>query len=514
MPQPVRPTGQIRPPAQENLLTLLCHSDEYGRLVIGLATPEMFDGVYRLIAEKAFAYWRTQDCAPGPHIADLVDDILGDRSDGRGDTIRRIFQSMVLLSDSINAEYVISDIQKTLRLAALKGGLLDAVEAVNAGADSIEAAETILDNLLRARTVAFNAGIIGLAHPDRIRAYIHDRQIEFTTGIDALDKAGAVPMRKRLLLLIGGKGRGKSWGLIHFAKKALLAGFKVAHISIENDEDECLVRYNQAIFALPIHRLDQQVALRINSHADAANSRVSSHRYSPDFALAEAVVPDSTDPGSNIVPMAAARLEARWAEYGDRLTRNLVIRQFPSNTLTPALLAGYLDTLDQVHGFVPDMLVVDTPKNMKIDANDRRGSIGLNMEETRAIGVDRNIAVIAAHQLNREGYDRHVARSTHVGEDWSVVHTADTVIVHSATDQELRSGLARLFVEHVRGGADKFEVVVTHNYAIGQFAIYSKRMPWRYDDPDYIAIRGEAERLTQGTTDDNRRPPDGGEPHP
>ena len=43
---------------QEDLITMLCHSDAHGKVVAGLVDPELFDGDYKLIAERVIEYWK------------------------------------------------------------------------------------------------------------------------------------------------------------------------------------------------------------------------------------------------------------------------------------------------------------------------------------------------------------------------------------------------------------------------------------------------------------------------
>jgi hypothetical protein len=168
-----------------------------------------------------------------------------------------------------------------------------------------------------------------------------------------------------------------------------------------------------------------------------------------------------------------------------RRADNLVIKRFPNRSLTVAMLAGYLDRLDQVEHFNPDIICLDYAKLMKVSSHnhqDFRLSLGENMERLRALAVERNLALVTADQLNRKGYGSEQARSMHIGEDWSQVHTADIVLTHSATDAELRHGLCRIYVDHARTEADKFGILVSQNFTIGQFGLQSAFLPANYYD--------------------------------
>jgi hypothetical protein len=60
--------------------------------------------------------------------------------------------------------------------------------------------------------------------------------------------------------------------------------------------------------------------------------------------------------------------------------------------------------------------------------------------------------------------------------------TADTVLTYSQTDAERKQGLARLFVAAARTEEDRFEILLSQNYEIGQYALSSIRLGSRYFD--------------------------------
>jgi hypothetical protein len=86
------------------------------------------------------------------------------------------------------------------------------------------------------------------------------------------------------------------------------------------------------------------------------------------------------------------------------------------------------------------------------------------------------------HQANREGAKAKQVHSTHIGEDWSVVQTCDAVLTLSATDPERAMGLARLYVAKARTDRDRFSMLLTQNYDIGQFCLSASLMPTNYEE--------------------------------
>jgi hypothetical protein len=52
---------------QENLLTLLFHYDKAGKKVADAIDPNLFEGDYRVFAERAIEYWKKYQKAPQQH---------------------------------------------------------------------------------------------------------------------------------------------------------------------------------------------------------------------------------------------------------------------------------------------------------------------------------------------------------------------------------------------------------------------------------------------------------------
>ena len=84
------------------------------------------------------------------------------------------------------------------------------------------------------------------------------------------------------------------------------------------------------------------------------------------------------------------------------------------------------------------------------------------------------------HQSNRAGAGSAKVTDVHVGEDFSVVQTVDKSITYSQTEQEKKLNLARLYVSKNRNDEDKFTVLISQAYGIGQFCLESTMMHSKY----------------------------------
>lgn len=83
---------------QENIITLLAHNDTHGRVIAGMIKPQLFEGEYRVFAERMVDYWERYGEAPKYHINDLFEDIISDPKNRKARTYQRIIASMADLA--------------------------------------------------------------------------------------------------------------------------------------------------------------------------------------------------------------------------------------------------------------------------------------------------------------------------------------------------------------------------------------------------------------------------------
>lgn len=477
---------------QQNLITLLCHSDEQGKIVANLIDPNLFEGDYRVIAERAITFWRQHDEAPKLHTPDLVADVLDDPSNRRAKTYTRILHQMAELAGTVNSKYVVQELSAFVRLQKLKSAIVESAEQINKEQHiAIPEIEAIWEKLLRSQQIGFDAGT-KLNDLEGLFKYLEAGTTEFRLGIPALDARHIAPMRKALIVLLGAAKRGKSWWLINVGKAAFVDRKRVLHITLEMPEEEVQLRYIQSLFSLTKRQATEAIEVtkfkwKTRAGRDEKEfDGFTTYDVTPDFALTDR--------------KARGKLEKLFAHFGAR-SANIRIKQFPGRTLTPAMLRGYLDTLEITENFIPDILILDYVKIMKTNDREVRLSIGHNFEDVRAICVERNIAGVTVHQVSKLGAQAALISQYGVAEDWSIIATADGVLVLASTDAEKAHGLARLGVTNWRGEDDsRPPLLLTQSYQIGQFVIDSMVMRSKYFDmlKRYVGDNDEAPEADDG----------------
>jgi KaiC/GvpD/RAD55 family RecA-like ATPase len=441
----------------ENLLTCLCHDPKNGRIVANLVNPELFEGDYREFAEKAVEYWRRFDQPPGAHMSDLVADVLEDKDNRRAPTFRRIIVSMIELSETINTGYVLEELRKFTRLQKLKDAITKSAEKITSQQEmAIDDVEAMWHDILKVSEQQFDLGT-SLTDVVKITEGLGEDDIqEFATGIYELDRRGIVPRRGEATLFLAPKGRGKSWACIHVAKTNLQKRKKVVHVSLEMDEIQLGRRYYQSLFSAT--KRDAVVKVPILRKDRGEVTAIEHEDVEAEFTFRSKILHDEI---------------MNHSEPLGRRFENLRIKRFPTRGLTVRQLDGYLDMLEQVDGFIPDLLILDYIGIMKTDARDLRISLSTTFEDLRGLLVRRNLAGFIPQQTTRASVNARIVKPTDIAEAFALVHTADQAITMSQTEFEKKLGVARLFVGHARDEMDEFGCIITQHYGLGQFCLDS-----------------------------------------
>ncbi len=452
---------------QENLVTLISHSDTHGKIVVNLIEPALFDGELRIIAERCIDYWRQHNQAPKQHTQDLVADIIDGPHKGKAQTYNNILIAMLELSESINAEYVIGEISTHHRTQRLKDAIWRSAQRLEAGGRlAVLEVEEILNDLLHTREVDFKPGLY-LSNYQRVIENLQSQQSEFVTGIEEFDKRKFVPARGATTLFLAPTGRGKSWYLIDQGARAFLQHKKIAHITLELSEDLTAQRYYQRLFAMPKRPEDRFITTTLKVDKLGRFENAEYEDFQPDFTFSD--------------PSIVDEFQTRVSHMGTRFN-NIIIKKFPMRSLTMNGLRAYLDNLEIVEKFIPDMLILDYIGVTRTDAKDHTNSLGRNGEEFKGICEERNVAGITAQQTGRVSASSTTVSMTQISEAWTLTNSADQVAVFSCTDAEHKYGLARIYIAKARSEEDHFGVLITQNYRIGQFCLDSMLLESRYFD--------------------------------
>lgn len=455
------PDDRLSLSLQEDLLVLACFNAQTLPIIRNALGIELFgNAVYRDILSRVYEYFDRYKEPPAEHTPDLLEDRLG-----KGDRDSQMYVDLLTLihdhRNRVNVKYTIDRMEGFIRTQALKIGIISASEALQEG--KLDEAESILIASNKQRVSVFNPGST-LADGLK-KAFSHDiRQNILPLGIKELDRWDLGPARGELLLYIAGPKSGKSWFLIHLAKRGLLHQQRVLYITLELSEAQIEQRILQSLFSVTRRKQKVDVTrLRMDELGRLL-------RFEPEAITPRASFDDLTK---------QVYLEKRLQRLHP--SENLLVRQFPAGQLTVRQLTAFMDMLEQAHAFVPDILLIDYPKYMKLSSDNYRIEVGALMNDIRGLAVERNIAIATVKESNRAGVKSKMITGGDAGEDYSAIYTADTIFTYTQTVQERQLGLARLFVDSTRvAERDKFVLLLSQAYSVGQYCLDSAALSESY----------------------------------
>jgi len=438
---------------EDNTLTALVWNERLApQIALKVMSDDFSTEVYRRIATAALDFLHTHHRPVRAHIGDILEHDIKRGPNGR--FTKDVIDEMERLAPLLNEDHVLGELDKFLDIQRL-------TKAVNEASDFL-----ISGDLERAREVLRAPQLLPKDKPgvwlgdEDWFSFLRsddDREL-FASGIDVLDERGIRPGRGELFVLMAAAGRGKSWFLINAGRANLVARKKVLHLTLENTLEMTLQRYTQCFCSLT---KDDPKSLHVSTFVRDKEGRVTGPGH--DNPTVQSIHTADRD-----------MMQEQLRHYLDR--GQLLVKHFPSGALGYGHLVAYLDTLELVHGFKPDLVLLDYLTLMDVPPRDLRINIGKLTQNLRGLASLRNFALMTVTQGNRLSKSAKQVTSGHVAEDWSIVATSDTFITYSQTDEERSKGVARILVDKSRKSSDKWMASITQSYEIGQFALDSEYM--------------------------------------
>ncbi len=307
-------------------------------------------------------------------------------------------------------EYVRDKVVTFGQKQALTEAILESVDDVQKGTNF----EKVKHRIDEASQVGQNIGDLGTFYfqslEERIPSFYSRRDIDkVPTGVDLLDKAmhGGLG-RGELGIVIAPPGTGKTLSLVNFGAAASMAGYNVAHYSLEMNEEMVSSRYDMRFVEKNFQYIKEN-----QSKVVEALSRLSKMKR------------------------------------GD-----LVVKSYPTRTATVSTIKSHLTKLRISKGFVPDLIIIDYPDILRPtrDYGEKRHELELLYEEIRALGQEFNAAVWGASQTNRGALAKKVVTIADLAESFGKAAVADFMIALSQTKEEKRNGEVRYYVAKHRNG--------------------------------------------------------------
>lgn len=456
---------------QENILTALVFDNKAAAIIANAVEPGIFESdIYKDIIKSSLEYYKEFKEAPKEHIADLLEHKINDtKSPKTGEMYKRILVGLYSTKDTLNSDFVIKQLNQFIRRQKFKSALIECVSLVKQDTnEALDEAEDLVNKTLKSQIITFDRGLSFKDSGKFLQSARKALDEAYPMGVSYFDNNNIGPAKGELLVLLAPANRGKSWGLINIGRACAQHRLKILHITLEMPEGKVAQRYLQAFYSLAKTKINQT---DLDSIAISKFEHDELHRLSG-LQIDNIVRPSLYD--NKIMERVGKHME----KYKNRI--KLEIKQFPTSSLTIKGLEIFLDGLDRLYNYVPDVILLDYADLMKLDTTNLRISTGDIYKELRRVGQERDIAMVTASQANRLAEDARVITLKHLAEDYSKAATADTIIAYCQTSAEKGLGLARLFGAKVRNEENGQTVLISQAYKIGQFCMASTIINDRY----------------------------------
>jgi hypothetical protein len=258
------------------------------------------------------------------------------------------------------------------------------------------------------------------------------------TGFPVLDGFinGGLP-RGSLAMIQGHSGLGKSALMTQIARKASLAGYTTAYLSLELDSDAVMDRYDAAL---------SNIALQNLVHKGPEVRR----------GVKEAYVSAGVTPA------------------------RLYVQYYPTKSISLTQVSDYVDRLREEKGVTLDLLVVDYFDLLKMEGNYTKKYEALeeNCEMMRGLAGKYSMALWTATQTNRGGVSKETVGMDDIASGFGKVFPLDLLVTMSQTEKEKKnpaSEVLRLTLAKSRLGPSNETIYIVPNFAKMQFKDYDER---------------------------------------
>lgn len=246
------------------------------------------------------------------------------------------------------------------------------------------------------------------------------------TGITGMDKSlGGGWRRRQFCCGIGASGIGKSTFLVNHACAGVHAGFDTLLLTVELDVE--------AVVERTLRRITQRPVEQMLKEYDESVSWI-----------------------TKWFSQAQARLFVRQARMG----------RFSVNELE-----AYLDRMEVLENFIPELIVVDyldelKPSNTQGRLEKRHQHRGI-AQDLVGLAKTRDAAVVTMTQTNREALEAKNVTGKHIGEDYGKIQVSDLVYAICQQQEEYEKNIARIrwLKKRDRGGRGQ-EIPVWVDYEI------------------------------------------------
>lgn len=412
--------SKFGPTFQSKVLANLMTSLDFLQQSMDVINPKFFDtDAGQWIVEQIIDYFGEYKKIPTLDVFKL--ELDKERDDILKVAVREQLKTAYQKKEDDDLQYVRDSFLDFAKNQALKSAIIKSVDLLQIG--KYGEIKTVVDTALKAgqpRNIGHDwkkdisirlAGVSRLTIP---------------TGWDAVDNiTGGGLAAGELGVIAAPSGIGKSWALATIGANAAKNGKRVAHYTLELNENYVGLRYD-TIFT----------------------------------GISPSLIPDNAD----VVEDAVLKIP------GD-----IIIKYYPARSVTVHTIGAHIEHLI-MNKLAPDIILVDYADLMRsVDRVDARyQELGAIYEELRGMCGELGIPCWTASQTQRSSIQDEVIQADKISESYNKIMTADMVISLSRKLEDKVNDTGRAHIIKNRFGPDGITFPVYMNTAVGKIEIYDE----------------------------------------
>jgi len=349
----------------------------------------------------------------------------------KSETLNEILEELYTYPkiSSSTLSYIEENVRNFIQCQAIKKAIIDSLDDLG----DINKHYNVKNRIEDALTVGSSLDDFGLDvyNDDEIlsrwKKRKEDREIpRISTGWNKFDQIFGGYGAGELFTFTGPAHSGKSMYLVNAGANILLQKKNVLHITLEMSEDVTSQRYDMRLLNL-------------------TKEELKTHK-------------------------ATEKLK----ELLEKRIGQLVIKRWPSLSITATDIVSFMKRLENVKQFKPNILIVDYAELMRSTHKytDKRFELDTVYQQLRNIGIEFNIPVITATQLNRGALEKleagKILTEESIAESYGIARIIDCGVTINATPAENAKNNSVIYVYKNRDGesGEQFRMYVDFSRAL------------------------------------------------
>ncbi len=360
---------------------------------------------------------------------EALKDLLSTRyhSETLDETLNEIFNHKRIATSTL--EYIEDNIRNFISCQALKRAIYESIDDLG----DPKKHPNVKDRIEKALTIGASLDDFGIdAYNDEEILNRWQRRKDkqeiprISTGWEKFDQVFGGFGIGEVFTFTGPAHSGKSMYLINVGANVLLQKKNVLHISLEMSQEITAQRYDMRLLGLTKEELNSKKAVE--------------------------------------------RLKEILSNHLGRL----IIKRYPSDTVTATDIATFIKRLEMVKDFVPDIVIIDYADIMRSTHHysDRRFELDAIYNQVRNLGIEFKVPIVTATQLNRDSLERleagKILTEANIAESYSIARVIDCGITINSTPADIRQHVSTIYVFKNRDGesGETFRMYVDFSRAL------------------------------------------------